>query len=434
MGAGFGGPVDRRRLIKGAGLGAAGLALGSGKRTLAAPRAARVGQERTTITYLTDFSFAEEVAQRFMDENPDIEVRIELVTFREVFQQNQVRLGSKSDNPDIVAVDAPVVASYGLRGWLLPLDDHLSEEHVASWVDAQQESSVYDGQRLSAPIWNSSQLLFYNLDLSEAAGVTPPGPEERWTWDQITEAAQALTKDGEFGFQFEQYNRIYQLQPVPQGKGVPVIGEDGLTVKGIIDSPEWIEAFTWFGNLHNEWKVSPQGSNIEVEALFNEQQLAMCIRGPWAIKSFKEAELPFRWRAAPHPYWGGEVYVPTDSWHVGVNPNGQHIEETLRFVEWASSVEGSRAWLDIHDAWPAQQPLLDEIFADSANNDWPNLAYTIAAAEADHAEPRPLTPGYLEYEEILSDAFEDIRNGAEAGESLSGAADRIEREMEKYRQ
>ena len=60
-------------------------------------------------------------------------------------------------------------------------------------------------------------------------------------------------------------------------------------------------------------------------------------------------------------------------------------------------------------------------------------AYAVAAGEAQHAEPRPLTPGYLEYEEILSDAFEDIRNGADAGEALSGAADRIDREMEKYR-
>lgn len=431
MGSGVNRSMNRRGLLKGAGIGAAGLALGGGPALRRGARAA--AQDRTTITYLTDFAFAGEVAQRFMDENPDIEVQIETVTFREVFNQNQVRLGSGADNPDVVSVDAPVVSSYGLRGWLMPLDDHLPEEHVAAWVDAQQESSVYDGQRLSAPIWNSSQLFYYNLDLLEAAGVTPPEPDERWTWDQVTEAAQTLTTDDVFGFQFEQYNRIYQLQPLPQGKGAPVIGEDGLTVKGIIDSPEWIEAFTWFGRLHNDWKVAPQGSNIEVEALFNEQKLAMCVRGPWAIKSFTEADLPFRWRAAPHPYWGGDVFVPSDSWHLGVNPNGQHIEETLRFVEWASSVEGGRVWREIHDSRPAQQPLLDEIFADETNADWPNRAYAIAAAEAEFAEPRPLTPGYLEYEEILSDAFEDIRNGAEAERSLSGAADRIEREMEKYR-
>lgn len=427
---------NRRQLVGRAGLAAAGLVAGGGLAPARCARAARPArQDQTTLTYLTDFSMAQEVCDRFTEQNPDIKVEVELVTFREVFQQNQVRLGSKSETPDIVAVDAPIVASYGLRGWLLPLDEAFTEEETGSWVPALNESGRYEGSLLAPPIWNSSQLLFYNLDLMEAAGVEPPGPEERWTWDQVTEAARALTKDGVFGFQFEQYNRIYQLQPLPQGKGAKVIGDDGLTVQGIIDSPEWIDAFTWFGRLHNDWKVSPQGSNIEVEALFNEQQLAMCVRGPWAIKSFTEAELPFRWRAAPHPYWGiaDEIHVPTDSWHIGVNPNSQHIEETTRFVKWASSVEGSRVWREIHDAWPSQQPLLDEIFNDPANEDWPNQAYAIAAGEAEYATPRPLTAGYLEYEEVLSDAFEDIRNGSVAAESLTRAADRIEREMEKYR-
>ena len=424
----FGSPLNRRQVLRG-GAGAAGLAVAG--RGLPRP-AAGAAQEKVTLTWLVDLPNSQEVADRFTEANPDIEIEVELVTFREVFQQNQVRLGSKADNPDIVSVDAPVVASYGLRGWLLPLDEHIPQEQVEGWVDAQAISSTYEGQRLSAPIWNSSQLLYYNLDLFEAAGVTPPGPEERWTWDQVAEAARQLTKDDVFGFQFEQYNRIYQLQPLPQGKGAPVIGEDGLTVKGIVDSPEWIDAFTWFSNIHNEWKVAPQG-NIDVHELFINQKLAMNIRGPWAIKTLTEANLPFRWRAAPHPYWGGEIYVPTDSWHLGVNPNGKHQAETIRFVQWSSSIEGSRVWRELQDIWPPQEALLQEIINDPANEDWPGRAYAVAAGEAQHAEPRPLTPGYLEYEEILSDAFEDIRNGSEVPGALSGAADRIEREMEKYR-
>lgn len=422
--------LTRRRLLQHSGAGAAALALAGGAAATAPQRTA--AQDKVTLTWLVDLPNSQEVADRFTEANPDIEIEVELLTFREVFQQNQIRLGSKADNPDIVSVDAPVVASYGLRGWLLPLDEHIPQEQVDAWVDAQALSSVYDGKRLSAPIWNSSQLFYYNLDLFEAAGVTPPGPEERWTWDQVADAAQRLTQGDVFGFQFEQYNRIYQLQPLPQGKGAPVIGEDGLTVKGIIDSPEWIEAFTWFGDLHTKSKVAPQGT-VDVHELFINQKLAMCVRGPWAIKSLTEANLPFRWRAAPHPYWGGEIYVPTDSWHLGVNPNGKHQAEAIRFVQWSSSLEGSRVWRELEDIWPPQESLLEEIIQDPANEDWPGRAYAVAAAEAQHSEPRPLTPGYLEYEEILSDAFEDIRNGADVEQALSGAADRIDREMDKYR-
>ena len=57
----------------------------------------------------------------------------------------------------------------------------------------------------------------------------------------------------------------------------------------------------------------------------------------------------------------------------------------------------------------------------------------MAAKEAQYTEPRPLTVAYLEYEQTLSEVFEDIRNGADVKESLTSAADRIQKEMDKYK-
>lgn len=425
----FASSLNRRHLIRQAGLGTIGATVAAH----GAPRAANAAQENVRLSWLVDLPESEMIANRFMELNPGIQVDVELVTFREVFQQNQVRLGSASDNPCIVSVDAPLVASYGLRGWLVPLDEHFNQEQKDTWVDALVDSSIYEEQLLAPPIWNSSQLLYYNVALFEAAGVTPPGPEERWTWEQVAEAARQLTADGVWGFQFEQPNRIYQLQPLPQGKGAPVISEDGLSVEGIITSPEWIEAFTWYSNLYNEWAVAPKGE-VDVQELFVNQKLAMVVRGPWAIKALSDTDLPFEWRAAPHPHWeNGEILVPTDSWHLGVNPNCQHVDEAIRFVQFASSLEAGELWYETGVMWPPQEPLLDEIINNPENTDWPGKAYTIAAQESEYAEPRPLTPGYLEYEDILSSAFEDIRNGANVEESLTAAEQRIERELQKYR-
>ncbi|CAA9559579.1 MAG: hypothetical protein AVDCRST_MAG33-1533 [uncultured Thermomicrobiales bacterium] len=423
-------PVSRRTALKGATATAAGGLLSSRSfpgRATAAPAA----QDVASLTWLTDLPAGPEVVAAFTAENPDIQITVEEVAFRDLFQQNQVRLGAGQESPDIISVDAPVNSSYGLRGWLLPLDQYFTPEQTGAWVPAQLESSLYEGQLLSVPVWNSSQVLYYNLDMLTAAGITPPGETERWTWDQVGEAARALTAEGRFGFQFEQFNRIYQLQPLAQGKGVPVIGEDGLTVKGIIDSPEWVEAFTWFSQLHRD-QIAP-GGEVEVGELFRAQQLAMTIRGPWGIQEFIETPLDFQWRVAPHPYWGGEIHVPTDSWHLGVNARSRYPEQSARFLQWVSSTAGATVWRSHEAIWPAQQELLDEIVNDPANAEWPNRAYVIAAGESEHGTPRPLTVGYLEYEELLSDAFEDIRNGSDVQESLSGAAERIEREMQKYR-
>ncbi len=398
-------------------------------------------QDMVELSWITDLPGAEEVAARFTELNPTVTVRVDKVSFREVFQQNQIRLGSGSPEPDIVSVDAPVVASYGFRGWLLPLDDAIPAEQTDGWVDALHTSSMYDGQLLAPPIWNSAQVMYYNADLLEAAGITPPAPDERWTWEQVTEAAQTLASDADddgvndvWGLQFGQYNRIYQLQPIPQSLPTAVLGEDGLTVEGIIDSEDWVKAFTWFSDLHNSWNVSPQGG-ISSGELFRNSQLALYVDGGWMINQFISNPVDFAWGVAPHPYWeGGEITVPGDSWHLGVNANSEHAEAAVEFVKFASSPLAGRIWFDFWGVWPAHEAMLAEFAADPDNAEWPNQAFVVAANEAPYVEPRPLTVGYLEYEEILSDAFEDIRNGADVAETLSQAAGRIQREMDKYRQ
>jgi multiple sugar transport system substrate-binding protein len=71
----------------------------------------------------------------------------------------------------------PLVAGYGLRNWLLPLDDIFSDAEIEDWLDAAVEAGSYQGELLAAPVSTSTQLLFYNADLFEQAGITPPGNE-----------------------------------------------------------------------------------------------------------------------------------------------------------------------------------------------------------------------------------------------------------------
>jgi hypothetical protein len=47
--------------------------------------------------------------------------------------------------------------------------------------------------------------------------------------------------------------------------------------------------------------------------------------------------------------------------------------------------------------------------------------------------PRAKTPGFLEYEQILQTTFTDISQGADVQGALDTAAQRIQRELDKYR-
>lgn len=179
-------------------------------------------QEATTITWINCCGWpTEEVIAEFEAENPDIKVEVEQVGFNALFEQIQVRPGGGASDPDELSVDVPVTAGYGLRGWLLPLDDVYSDEDRADWLPAALAAGTCNGELISAPVSTSTQLLFINSDMFEAAEIEVPGVDDRLTYEQIADIASQLTQDSDgdgitdqWGFSWEQTVRIYQLQPL----------------------------------------------------------------------------------------------------------------------------------------------------------------------------------------------------------------------------
>jgi multiple sugar transport system substrate-binding protein len=71
--------------------------------------------------------------------------------------------------------------------------------------------------------------------------------------------------------------------------------------------------------------------------------------------------------------------------------------------------------------------LWDKISTDPKFHTFPNDAYLLGDYEAQHtAVPRPLTPAYLQLEDIFASTYEDIRNGVDPKDALDGAAQRLD--------
>ena len=399
------------------------------------PTAASASEEQITLTWLIlEFWNPDQTIAAYQAEHPNIVIQAEKFGFGDLFQQNQIRLGAGDGSPDIVSVDAPLTASYGARNWLYPLDDVFTAEDKQAWVPGALEAGSYDGKFLAAPQHTSTQLLYYNKAMLEAAGITPPGEDERWTWEQVAEAAKQLTHDDVYGFTWEQTTAAYQLLPLAQSLGGQALGADGFTVDGVVNSPEWVEAFTFYGDAFNKDGYAPKGDTPAAD-MFKAGQLAMFVGGEWTNLVFSWGPPEFEWGVSRMPYFeGGEVVTPTGSWHFGVNANSAHPQEAAEFLRWLSAGEGASIWWgkDSYDM-PAQTAIIDT-FETMSDFDTPPLYYMrVAAKEAlVNPIPRPVTVGYLEYEQLLGAAFKDIRNGADPAEALNTAAQRITEEMAKY--
>ena len=363
-----------------------------------------------------------------------IKVAAERLPIAELFKTLEVRLQARNELPDVYLVDGPLTASYAARGHLLDLGEMLAGD-LDRFVPTTLVQGTYDEKLYAMPLGTSSQLLFYNKKLFAEAGLPEPSsdPASRMTWEALLPIAQQLTKPdiSQFGFAFENTNP-YQLLPVPQSWGAEVIGPDGLTASGYVDGDEMVAAMTWYQELFQKHKVGPVGTfqTGVTQEMFGSGKLAMIVGGTWNLVGFEKfTDLDFG--VAPHPYFAsGKPVTPTGSWHIGINPRTAHLSEAQAFVKWLSTRDAMDLWFDLRQYPPA----LKTIWEERANTTFVDPAWEIVRYElANTATPRPATPGYREYEDFLKTAMQDIQTGAAVRDSLTRAAQNIDREMRKYR-
>src|SRR5215469_11764303 len=426
--------------------------------------AASSASAATTIRWLTLSNGSwpdslKKVVTAFEAENPDIKVELDTYPFRQLFETIEVRMKAQDANLDVISVDVPLVASYAIRGYLAPLDEYFTADDIKNtWLEASGKAGSYNGHFMAAPQNTSSQFMYINRKLFQDAGITPPkgfGPDQtidfqqitdiasndRWTWEQVVDAAKKLTKENGgktdvWGLEFDQVSRLYQMQCLGESLGQPLLSPDGLKASGYLNSEKWIQAAQWYSDLFNKWKVSPKNvSPDESPNLFTAGKVAIFVGGEWNVPRFKEAGVDFL--VAPFPYFaGGKPVTGTGSWHIGIAKSSQHKAEAAKFIKFLTeSAKGSQIWFDAQGQVPATLALQTAIKQDPQYRSFPKDAYLLAIYEANNtAVNRPSTPGYLQVEDLFFSTFEDIRNGVNPKGALDGAARRLDRALSQFRQ
>ena len=380
------------------------------------------------------------VIKGFESSHQGIEIAYNNYPFDQLNSVLQSRLQSKDASFSCYAVDQPRVPAFAARGYLTDLSDQESsvKEKV---LGTAFEASSYDGKLYSLPIWTSTQVLYYNTSLLEKAGVEPPStdPNKRWTWDETVAAAEETQKAGaKWGLVFNQVNRYYQLQPLPESLG----GGSGLTGPDLLEpdvtNDAWVRAFEWYRSLYSDG-LSPRGVPAEqTAALFADGEVAMYVgipSDPTLEEAKKNGQLD--WGVGAHPYFdGGEPVTPTDSWSWGLNPFSDQQETALDWLEYVA-LEKKGALLGAQEV--PVPPTQAEAFREyldglSKNPAEPEGLSDLIRYELDNtAVHRPRTIGYVQFEEVLNTAFEDIANGAGADPTLQRASGELDRALEPLR-
>lgn len=375
------------------------------------------------------------------EEETGAKVNMELYAHSDYLEMLQVKLPSESDDYDVIGVDVPLVASYATKGWIAPIDSYFTDDEKAQFASSALDAGTWDGVFYCPAMNSSSQLLWYNTELLDEASVEVPesSVENRLTWEQVVDMAkktlEVVDPDGTKGIggiAFEQVSRTYQMNQIPNSLGGKNIGDDGYTAQGVINDDAWIEGATWYQNLFKDG-VALQGFTADdTGSFFLAGKIVFLIGGTWTDNNCKNEEMD-TYGYAPVPAFEGhedQVGTPTGSWHFGIPVNAKNKDLAAEFIKYMSIGEGNELWLEANGDVPATIAGADKIMNDENAEDYMKIA---AYESSNTAVPRALTPGYTEYDTIIQNTWEDIKNGSDVTESLNNAAEKIEGAMEKLK-
>lgn len=236
---------------------------------------------------------------------PDVEVN--LIHTPDGYWEKLTTMFAADTPPDLMYMGYPEMVRFAAEDTLLSLSDLFTtdpEFNAEMFFPSLFDAFVYEDEIYGvAKDWNV-QVLYYNKDLFDAAGIAYP--DDAWTWDDLLAAAETLTIDEDDDGINEQWGFVTatganRIGSWIYGNGGGILSDDQQSC--ILDGEESIEALEFLTSLMFEHKVAP--SHIELgdqsaQEMFSSGRSAMMVSGGWRVIAFREIEA-FVWDIAPMP-------------------------------------------------------------------------------------------------------------------------------------
>ena len=160
-------------------------------------------EEQVTLTYWQVpnhpemQALVEGLLEPFEEQNPNIKVEVVIIPWSDV-ETMWVSAIQSGETPDVGYPLAPL-QMYRMGG-LEPLDEYLDQEFLDTILKGPLEAGIYDGKLYALPMLVSSDTLYYNKDMFEAAGIELPDPMYSPSWEEFLDWNLKLKEAGYYGW------------------------------------------------------------------------------------------------------------------------------------------------------------------------------------------------------------------------------------------
>ena len=228
----------------------------------------------------------------FEQQHPEIKVAVEAIT-GDYFTAINTQLAAGTIQ-EVVLFEGNFFQSFKEQGAFTAIDQALKQQKV-SMADYSVVPGIYQdqGKQYGMPFQLVLSGWHYNVDLFEERGLKPP--DERWTWDDVLAAAQALTRPerGQYGIHVTNSDQ-FVWGPLLFSAGARWHNAD--RTKTLLGDQGGSEAFQWVIDLIHRHRVSPApGQVTEVRGAFG----APSWPARWACSPARSADRGARRATSP---------------------------------------------------------------------------------------------------------------------------------------
>jgi len=268
-----------------------------------------------------------QVVEDFMAANPDVTIETLAVPFDELQNKFQTEVAA-GGGPTLVTGPQDRMAGYAEAGLLATIDE--SAPFLGELVPASVDGGRVGGELVGVPINNKVVAMFYNKSMVEE----PPAD-----FDEL------LAMAAEHGLAISAiWFHNYMWGPA---FGAQFFDDD---LKVVIDSPEGVEAYTYFKQVCESEGVTCDANDGDMDTLFRQGEVAFRFQGPWAsgdaIKDLGAENVgvmavpPIPGKANPRPWNQSEMI----SMNVDATP--EETAAAMRFIEYLTSADVQGLFLD----------------------------------------------------------------------------------------
>lgn len=472
--------VSRRDVLRGIGVGGAGLALGTAPLLTGgcAPQADRYTPDgRLILSYWEKWNgFEGDAAQHLVDafNASQDDVFVQRTTVSDM--QNKLMLATAGGNPpDIAGTWSWIVIPYAEKNALTPLDGYMRDQGIVKddFVPVYWDLCSHREFLWAVPSTPASLALHYNRALLRDAYEHDPAYFDRHNLD--------LHAPPDDIARFEKLNDILTIVEVRRDgqrkqvrytdltdaeRAKPDESFSLVTMGHSPYEPDWFVAnlWMWFGGRawDGEGKVSPEDpgmlawldwiesypkrfgpSNLQrfasglgefgsAQNPFMSGQVAMQLQGVWMYNFINTY--------APHLEWGVQAFPSLDPERMAdttlcesdvlVIPNGApHPEEAARFIAFAASQEGQELLNLGQRKFSARKVISDGFTRDHPN---PHIQAFIDLSKGDNAMAAPAMSIWKQYDEELRQACSSVfKRTKPPREALREACERAQWKLDR---